>query len=410
MESNPLYHHLKVHIEPISPIHIGTNTTYEPHQFVIDAKRKKLYYLPEREVVENVSPFLFNSSDSYLPWRIHRELQRKVDQLKSKAQIEVEIDDSFLKEYKKTLKNLTNPSRRNTPVSWKINQIYRIPRKLRKGILTPYIPGSSFKGALFTALGEYWSKKIEKGEIPERAIKELPSLFHLTPPKESASPSDQINKCLLVGDSIFLKKYQIEAKIGLVGSFHRFDESTKFNHKVYRELWSGGKMVIHLGIKKKGVCRKEGGEFLLHQFLNQKEFIHALNSHYLPILKQMLEGGEVEVIFYRKNQNGREEEEVWIYDDYTPDKLTDEFKRRAKKFIEKIENDDSKAPKYALIRLGHHSHARAVTIEGKRRIKVKHFDGEKEPILNQETTFAGVKVEGENEKITPLGWAFLTFK
>ena len=119
-------------------------------------------------------------------------------------------------------------------------------------------------------------------------------------------------------------------------------------------------------------------------FLNIKDIITACNNHYMPIFKSM-----------------------FIDDDAVREVLSDKFYNTYKEF-----DSSSLKTNEFLLRIGKHSGARSVTIDGIRDIKVYHgkkigYKSEKE-----ETTAWLVETGKKDKKMyyNPLGWVLCSIE
>jgi CRISPR-associated protein Csm5 len=117
---------------------------------------------------------------------------------------------------------------------------------------------------------------------------------------------------------------------------------------------------------------------LNYKDLDINSILNSCNSHYLPIFKTILE----------PETNGKDE----FINEYLEDNFFDtysEFELKENQF---------------LIRVGKHSGARAVTIDGQRQIKVK-VDKRRNIITDEETTswLFGEK-SNSNSNLLPFGW------
>jgi len=223
-----------------------------------------------------------------------------------------------------------------------------------------YIVGSSLKGAISTAYQEHTYKK--EGQ---KALKE-----------KFQSVGRDINKNIFkefkVADSIVTK---IGTKIGFALNKERFEydfENPNANIKLSTYI----------------EAINQTSEFIVdvsHGSLDIKEILQSCNSHYMPIFKSMLSN----------ESDGKEE--------YINEYIADNFYNKYKHFQLK--------PNQYLIRVGKHSGARAVTIDGMRAIKSKISGGGKrrkpnrwETREDETTTWLFGESASSNSGLLPFGW------
>lgn len=136
----------KIKCEILSPIHIGDGTEIEPFEYVIEDKLYKI----------NLNEFLYS-----LPENLSKELK----------ELQTKNDLTGVRKFIKENINLKNFTEWQTDVSDAVKRIYNekfdepqnqlIMSPFIRSSDKPYIPGSSIKGSIRTALLNLWSDKIQ---------------------------------------------------------------------------------------------------------------------------------------------------------------------------------------------------------------------------------------------------------
>lgn len=341
-------------ITTISPVHIGSGEVYEPTNFVIDSN--KLLEFREEDFFEKLPPikqkaFLNilneNRSDSFV--RINKFIKENIEVAKSVALTEVSTTEGIQKEYTKRVGEISQIEGNNK----KVFNDFLIQKIQRKQIrfsgqykYQGYIVGSSLKGAISTAYQEHVSKN--SGESKRKEI------------------SKNIFKNFKVSDSKIMK---VSTKIGFALNKERFKydfDNPQNNVKLstYIEVIDRD-CQFTIDINYKG--------------LDLKEILQSCNNHYLPIFKSIL-----------ANETDGKEEFISEYLDNN--------------FYDKYKNFTPKENQY-LIRVGRHSGARSVTIDGERRIEIK--ETKYNTLKNQKeetTTWLFGEQDNSNDNLLPFGW------
>lgn len=356
--------HLKTRLYPISPIHIGCDDVYEPTSFVINDNKRLLIEFDGIHFVKTLSKqekdeFLQICSQGNIAsiLKIYQFIYNRRSSIIGK---EVNISEALIKHYKTVLSISTTDE----------NEIKKDLNKftINKTAYNPlnnisYIPGSSIKGAIRTAylsiLAE--EKKIEnwRGMHKELEKKLLNGEF-LTDPFRMLKISD------------FLPKG--EAKTKIVYAVNKKKKLSKFSARGPYQILE----TITTGVAYEGFIDIETPQ----QGANIREPIQ---------LEKLMTSSNK---FYKK-----------IFDD--EDKAIKEI--GAKSIRDKIEKIESRLNKNMfLIRVGRHSGAEAITIEGKREIKIMQRRGSKPKIFDHSTTLWLASEENnpsKNDSLLPFGWA-----
>ncbi len=364
---------IKLRLTALSPIHIGTGEHYDPTNFVIDNGYlyefdeieffKKLNSKQQEEFLKAVES---NAEDSL--FQIHRIIKNNKKQAIESAYNKVQVSKGIEKAYQNKIGRAVQiEGGRKKPKTKVFNQ-FLIEKTIRlSNSYRVYIPGSSIKGAISTALQEMIFKK-------NRGL--YKKLF------ENANPSENFMKEVSIADTVPIKTFSI---IGYALNRERFEDDNLGPKNIVEVIFSNEKQN---SIFETTLTLKDEFCEIPYQ-TNIEEIKKACNEHYYPIFEQMMNG-----YAYFKGKT---------IDDFTNEYFSGMFYEKYKDFKPK-ENQ-------FLLRIGKYSQARAVTIDGCRRIRVKISGGgpKRKPNrwerLDQETTswLFGLN-ENSNNNLLPFGW------
>lgn len=146
----------RVSITPLSPIHIGSGLTYEPTNYVIDEERGFLYGFEPLDTVLRPDEFealnrVARSADFK---KINRFYDSHCDVFRPWARSILPLSSNAIEKYRKMLNAKGNAQ----------FEVFRTQSVSVAGTPVPYIPGSSIKGAIVTAL---LNRLNQDKEIPE---------------------------------------------------------------------------------------------------------------------------------------------------------------------------------------------------------------------------------------------------
>jgi CRISPR-associated protein Csm5 len=255
----------KIKATALSPIHVGSGEMYEPTNYVID--KNYLYYFKEEKFFKELhqkdkNEFLklvsdFSKESIFKLWSFiskRKEIAKKI------ASYKVQVSKNLAKEYDEKLGKPTKISHKKSIKEY--NQFL-----IQNSIRTPnskklYIPGSSIKGAINTALEEQfnWYQK-------------------------------DVHKELLISDLIPLNGYEI---IGYSLNKERFEEDksgpkafieTIFSSPTYKSVFE-----FELTLKKFKDVRE----------IKIQDIITAINNHYSPLFDDMLQDNEIKKFLMSK--------------------------------------------------------------------------------------------------------------
>jgi CRISPR-associated protein Csm5 len=360
---------LKIRLHVLSPIHIGCDDVYEPTSFVIDEQSKKLIEFDPMEFIRRLKPqetaefSKTAAGDSLLA--IFKMIKRfyKPD-IKGR---EVEVTEHLIDHYKKIL-NMGTFDKKAIINQFTINKTaFNLQNTM------PYIPGTSLKGALRTAYLSALAgmKKIEnypKDKAKELEIKLLGGSFD-TDPFRMVKVSD----LLPVGDISTKIIYAVNKKKKKSDKESLADKGGIY--QIFETIQAGTVFEGMINIDKPE--NKSG----INNPINMETLLLSAHRFYAGNLKQEI----------------------------TPLNESLNLKHKAGMAANAQFKDGFKQDVF-LIRLGRHSGAEAVTIEGNRNIKIMQGRDKQPKFLNHATTLwlasDSPKPQNNNDLI-PFGWAVL---
>lgn len=366
--------HYKIKMKSISPIHIGTGDSYEPTNYVMDEDENDI----NGKKISTKFLFSFDEVKFYsdLSHVDKQEFTRLVAQTDTKGILNlqnlivknkkiarsistriVKVSDEVFDEYTEKIARVVqkegggNKKQKEILNQLLIQKCYTAPSGNRQGV----IPGSSLKGAISTAYQEMLSENANY----ERMVK----------PKLMSASSDNPFRLLLLSDSSeaqtwICKTTNIKRRLRKQEMDMKSTLSTKLEAIVANQ-----EIEANLSIKQD----KNGN------FLDIMDIVMACNKHYLPIFRSVFddENGETCKVLSEK-----------FYEDY-------------RKF-----GTSSLKKNEFLLRVGKHSGARSVTIDGLRSIRIK-CGGKDSGKLQQEETTIWLAEAGEKDSMKrylPFGW------
>jgi len=363
----------KIKAKAISPLHIGTGEVYEPINYVIDSG--ELFEFNEMEFFSNLQDdvkkrFLdiVDRADGDSLFKIHSLIKENKQIAKKVAKKSVPVSKALEEEYNKKLGKVVQIERGKDRVFKNFNFAKTIRHVNRP--FYPYIPGSSLKGALLTAYGEL---------IYNRNRRFFNRLFSgcLYNYRNPCIPSRDGNvfQNVLISDA---KTINSKSIIGYALNKERFDPNdTKGPSQHVEVIYSDDKFQSTFEF-----------ELIIKKGISIEEIKEACDKHYLSIFNEMVDG-------YTYMDGERLEDFTNRY-----------FSAAYWEFLKRVELKDNQF----LLRVGKFSQARAVTINGIRRIRVKESGGGRSNrriiwrTLDQETTSWLFGLENGDNNLLPFGW------
>ena len=340
----------------LSPIHIGSNEVYEPIGFVVDETNKQLITFEPADFIkmlgsdalDKFSTICQKGSPQSLV-EIYQFMDHHKDLAKGKP---VAVSEAFIAHFKKTLKLR---GERNVLQSLNKFQIKRTAFNPHENV--PYIPGSSIKGSIRTAVLNYRNQGKCFPYYQEKESKKMEQ--DLTGGSFATDPF----RLLKVSDFIPVG----EVKTRIVYGVNRKKKPSKFDARGPEQIFE----VVEPGVIFFGsiTIAEVPPNAKIDKPVTERELFMALDQFF---------GSEKE----------REDSELKSVD------------------IPSLSLNlvDNQFP----LRIGFHSGAECVTVEGHRKIKIMG-KGRDSKIDNRTTTFwlAGAAKDSANHSLVPFGWAVL---
>jgi len=363
---------LKIRLHILSPVHIGCDDVYEPTNFVIDEKSEKLIEFEPLDFIKALSPkerdefSKICSGDNLLSiFKFIKRIYKPAIRGR-----EVEIATGLLTHYKKAIDNKSIYSNKEI-----INQfsIGRTSYNLQNN--QPYIPGTSLKGSLRTAylssiasstgIKNWWneSKAKEKDRAKELEEKLFQGSFETDP-----------FRMVKVSDFLPVKEVKTKIVYGVNKKKKKSEKPTKADSgppQIFEAIQHGavfeGLINIHQPLPKT----------LIKNPVEEDKLLKAIHEFYIKA--------------FEKEKKIAEEIGIGLID---------------------VSNFNDILGKSAfLIRIGRHSGAEAVTIEGNRLIKIMQKKGDPPKYSKDGATTIWLASETSkptsNNGLIPFGWALL---
>ncbi|MBW2737571.1 MAG: type III-A CRISPR-associated RAMP protein Csm5 [Deltaproteobacteria bacterium] len=356
---------IKFYIQTISPVHIGCDEFYEPTGFVLDENAWQM-------IVFDPLSFISQMEDSDKAefsqicakgtiasiLEIYKFMQNKTAEGRM-----IDVCPDFLEHYKQTL---SFPMRNPREIQQNLNS-FAIPRTAFRSVdQRPYIPGSTIKGALRTAylnLMEREKKLSEKGK------------------KRNARNLEQ---CLMEYNGIPTDPFRMVK----VSDFMPVGETRT-------------RIVYGINKKKKPSAREARGMPLIFEVIQPGSVFVGTIAVDSPLpgsgirksvsMEKLLDSS---TLFYA-NEKERETKEL--------------SNVGVKVIFDNTRFQDNKNS--FLVRIGRHSGAESVTIEGHRNIKIMMGKGEKPKYIGHATTLwlaSETRKPASLANLQPFGWVQLS--
>ena len=335
----------KIKLKPISPIHIGTGEAYEPMNYVIDKGMDDKYYMYVFDEFEFFKKLDEKSKDEFMKiasdttgdgiLKLQKFIKEKSSLAKKVSYYKMQALKNIAEDYDNKIGKVVQREGGGKKV---INQLVVEKTLISPNLKKAIIPGSSLKGAIATA---FWEMKVIDEEQQYNDVKKIMSATNRKNPFSH----------LLISDSKIIKSSTF---IDIAKNIKRNKISKDGLSVVYEVISTESEFEVGLVIKNNAI--------------KIEDIKNACNDHYLPIFESQF------------------------------DDKTDKFikKELENEFIKKYMNFKPAGNQF-LLRVGKHSGARAVTVDGERKILIMQGKGKKPKILEEETTAWLINKQ-------PFGW------
>lgn len=162
---------IRIAITPLSPLHIGCGEDYEPTNYVVDVEKRLLYGFNPSVVhlEEPIRKSLLKAAKKADSTEIYDVYKKNLESFRPWAQIVVPMDSASVLGYKKMLE----PKGRQKATKFEVSRsTYEVRVKDGRVCNEVYIPGSSLKGTIKTALVDRLNqgRKIENEDIDDNVL------------------------------------------------------------------------------------------------------------------------------------------------------------------------------------------------------------------------------------------------
>ncbi len=344
-------HNYKLKLTAISPIHIGNGELYEPTNYVID--EGQLYYFNDTTLISKLNTQqikdlmnIVSKNNSYQELQLFYKRKDIKNLAKNCSIYNVPVAEDIEKNYNESLGRVRQKEGNNSEV---FNALSINPTI--KTSFMPYIPGSSFKGALKTA---FFSKEAQNRDFKEVAFEKKDSKGNFKDYRFNSKffgqfETDPFSK-LKISDFI-PKEVKLEIKWG-VNKKKKSNTADNDNTAIrYEFIAPLSEFVAELTIfdlidknilnNINKIIRNPKKQF--HQpdkIYIQKDIIQITNSFYIPKF---------------------EEEKDWA--NSKNNLISSNYFQRAFPYLKKAKNGNG-----FLIRIGRHSGAESMTLDKYRKI------------------------------------------
>lgn len=357
---------LKVRLHIISPVHIGCDDVYEPTSFVIDEKKGNLIEFDPLNFIKSLSQEdrrrftaictqgTISSIVSIYKFIAGKEFNGR----------EVEVAAGLLAHYKKVIGLSTNNEKE---IRDNLNKFIISRTAYNPHNNLPYIPGSSLKGSLRTA---YLSKLAKEKGVKGRKDRAKELEIELLGGSFSTDPFR------LVKVSDFLPVEDVKTKI--VYAVNKKKKTSKFEARGPFQILE----TIKEGTMFEGIINIQQPEKLagIKKPIAAGDLLKSINDFYILAVNE-------------ENKVTKEIGAGSIIARGINEKFKDKLGKTA-----------------FLLRVGRHSGAEAVTIEGNRSIKIMQGKGQPPKFLDHSTTIwlaSETSKPSTNNGLLPFGWAVM---
>lgn len=322
---------IKLKVTALSPLHLGSGKVYEPMHFIID--ENILYEFELEDILPNLHEqkrvalmgLLRNQNENSFA-TINKFIKENAKEIaKQHAHTKIKVSKAIQKAYNQKVGEVAQvegkgKNSKNVFNKFEIQKIQRKQAKSKDGVYNyiGYIPGSSFKGAVSTAFREFVYKSEGQKQMQEKF-------------ENTNTITEHIFKNFKVADAT---PTNISTSIGYAINKERFEEDKQSQINTLIEVIEpNSEFIVEINYDEMLKGKKA---------FNVADIFESCNIHYKQILDSVVD-----------------EDEICEY-------LEDSFYENSKALQLK--------PNQFLLRVGKHSGARAVTVEGLRKIAVKLCD------------------------------------
>ena len=378
-------------LTPLSPIHIGCGEDFEPTNYVID--EGVLYgFDPSRAVLNDLQKSkLTDAANRASLLAIQRFFRDNAQVFKAQADVLMPVSAGVAKAYAENFGEVSNVEKGGRKV---VNQFF-IERTMHTGRLSrPYIPGSSFKGAIRTAMLD----ELNQGQRVTRQDEM---------DRRGAAKGDAVERRLLKGD--FATSPLRLLKVADLMPAPDQEPARRVMFAVNRKK----KQIIKDGqeLQPKGIAARK--ECILHG-----QYRAFVADAALPSLDPHQDGKTTPAPELRPNDLRQIAKQSNTYNQIRLRRelsvldgrglVNPDWKQRVETLLsgdlsKKFTNGDA-----FLIRLGRYGGAESKTLSGDGVAQIKIMQGKGQPAVIQDSTktvWLAAEQENEQKHLLPFGWA-----
>ena len=386
----------QLYLTPLSPIHIGCGEDFEPTNYVIDDEGLLYGFDPSRAAL-NTSQHgqLLQTAKSGSLLRIQQFFRDHVDAFTPHAHVIMPVCSGVARLYRQRIGRTANTETSGAQVFNKLE----IERHVYTGALQqPFIPGSSFKGAMRTA----WLDALNAGEQPRHGETRSSAVME----KRLLDGDFQTSPLRLLKVPDFMPVREPEREVLFA-----------VNRKK-REVLKNGQIVQAKGIAARKDCILPGQYRLfaahatLPALLEQMEGTDRQGKPLTPSAAQLDLDGSVDLVKLAQQSNQyhqqRLQRELAILDERGL------VQPNWKRSIEQLLDPQSamgrllQAGKAFLVRLGRYGGAESKTLTGIASIKIMGAKGSPPTFESAtKTVWLAAQDETDQKHLIPFGWAIV---
>ena len=368
---NKFSHH-DLFLTTLSPIHIGSGLDYEPTQFIFDDHSSSLPVLyvfdpAQAKLAPEQSQQLLQACQNGSNQSVYNCFKRLQDAFIAASRKIIPCEPHAAKRFLvKALDNIDVKFSSKGKIYIQRTQFEDTPQRY-----APYIPGSSLKGVIHTALFQRHLRAAVHGGLPQELDHQLLNGTMNASPMSLLSVADMRAQGNVMTAISRANRYY--KQVDKVAEFPQFFESISLGQ--YRAMHGSVNIA-----EPSGLPNTPDPEYC---YKSAQEIIADLNAYYRPILDK-------EITLFNRIASTR----AW----------TQEFEK-----LRRALNDKIQANELAIIRIGKNSGAESLVLQGKGVAKIQVRTSRTQKQEMDHTTTFNASEEGFNHQraAIPFGWAVL---
>jgi CRISPR-associated protein Csm5 len=385
--------HYHFHISTLSPVHIGSNETYEPTNYIIDDDA--LYEFTSEDVIkvfdlkekEKLNRIVTQKPNDMMLTQLQTLFYEKKESLMAQSSHKIPVVKGVADLYKKRIGKTAN---RESTGNVAINKLIIEKTQYTPSDHNPIIPGSSIKGAIRTALLDSINQgQRTRDREKSKAIQER--LFNYGMRDLAKDPMRLVH----ISDAIW------DGEKNLPGSEVQF----AVNRKKKKTTDKNGKIVVSMA-EQKGLYQllesiPENCEEILSGQINLQK-MNTINTHKCADSTLQWTAQDIAQACNKFYDKQFQKEQQILIDQNLVDQ---QWFNQLMKSIKQKQSTDNHG---FLLRVGRHSGAESVTMNGVRSIKIMGGKGKKPTYeSNTKTFWLSASNERNQSNLLPFGWIWV---